>query len=67
MTCSNEIPQEDGYYWVKLQSTWKPQIIEYIGGMCTSLEVENVIVHTMMCIAGLIKLKIKLVHPVECR
>lgn len=33
MICSNEIPQKDGYYWAKLQSTWSPQIIEYVGGI----------------------------------
>lgn len=33
MNCSDGIPEKDGYYWVKMQSTWKPQIIEYIGGI----------------------------------
>lgn len=33
MTCSNEIPDKDGYYWVKLQSTRPPQIIEYAKGV----------------------------------
>ena len=33
MTYSNEIPVEDGYYWVKMQSNFNPQIIEYLGGV----------------------------------
>lgn len=33
MICSNDIPEKDGYYWIKLQSTWPPQIIEYVGGI----------------------------------
>jgi hypothetical protein len=33
MACSNHIPKEDGYYWVKMQRTWNPQIIEYLGGV----------------------------------
>lgn len=33
MVCSNEIPKEDGYYWVKMQMGWNPQIVEYLGGV----------------------------------
>lgn len=33
MICSNEIPDKDGYYWVKLQRTCPTQIIEYLGGI----------------------------------
>lgn len=33
MICSNEIPKEDGYYWVKFQPHWSPQIVEYLGGI----------------------------------
>lgn len=28
-----EIPDISGYYWVKLQSSWPAQIVEYVGGV----------------------------------
>lgn len=33
MSGSTDIPNKDGYYWVRLQKTWPPQVIEYVGGV----------------------------------
>ncbi len=33
MINSKQIPELDGYYWVKMESTWEPQIIEYVKGV----------------------------------